>query len=339
MIPALIGVGIAGCGRRILLTQSFHQARARQPISVEQAVRWEQRLALASFVSAMAAGGLQLCCAWASDPSAELVSIVLTYSYAAGLVIRFFVRPVIAIGSLMLAVLPTTLIWVAAPNGAHAILAVVSLCLILAGREAISHLYQITVEQLDLRFELAQHAERDALTGLLNRRGIRQILAGEAAKASAGIADFAVLLIDLDKFKAANDRFGHKTGDRLLCEVSARLLAVAGPNDAVARVGGDEFVVLQRGASRPEESELIARRIVTTVSAPYHFDELQLSIGASVGVALSQLDGFDIDHLLACADEAMYRSKTRALGFCISTGATTRPEPSRSSAEPLHAAM
>ncbi|MFK8081941.1 MAG: diguanylate cyclase [Granulosicoccus sp.] len=162
-------------------------------------------------------------------------------------------------------------------------------------------------------------AHTDELTGLANRRVVMELFASAAE--SAADHDIAVLFIDLDNFKTVNDRLGHEAGDQLLIEVASRIsLAVAWGGGAVddqdvethttiARIGGDEFVVMIYPERHQESTEELASRIVAEVSAPYFICQTDCVIGASVGIAIFPEDANTIDELLAKADQAMYRAK------------------------------
>ena len=160
--------------------------------------------------------------------------------------------------------------------------------------------------------ELAMH---DPLTGLPNRelfhRRIVTVLAeatqdGEAAQDEAGPA---VLLIDLDRFKAVNDTLGHPIGDALLRLVAKRLRSVLRPCDVIARLGGDEFALLVPPIPEPVNLVQLAKRIVDVLGRPYLIDGHLVNIGASVGVAFAPRDGREHSQLLRNADLALYHAK------------------------------
>jgi diguanylate cyclase (GGDEF)-like protein len=119
----------------------------------------------------------------------------------------------------------------------------------------------------------------------------------------------AVLFIDLDGFKAVNDHFGHAFGDRLLQEVAVRLRECVREDDLVARVGGDEFVLLLPYLRQPDDADRIARKLAERVAEPLELDGRVLRVGTSVGIAFFPRDGDDEDGLLTSADSAMYRAK------------------------------
>jgi diguanylate cyclase (GGDEF)-like protein/PAS domain S-box-containing protein len=151
----------------------------------------------------------------------------------------------------------------------------------------------------------------DSLTGMPNRVLFRERLHAALAGVDghAPTVRFAVLYLDLDRFKAVNDLLGHACGDRLLQQAAARLYGVVREGDTVARVGGDEFVVIQLGITQPEQAVSLAERLVQELSQAFHLDGREALIGASVGIALAPLHSDDPDRLLAFADVALYDAK------------------------------
>ncbi|MFC5556096.1 putative bifunctional diguanylate cyclase/phosphodiesterase [Methylobacterium iners] len=152
-------------------------------------------------------------------------------------------------------------------------------------------------------------ARQDPLTGLPNRLLLHERLKEALGRLHRNGEACAVLLIDLDRFKPVNDTLGHPMGDALLSKVADRLRSTVRPTDTVARIGGDEFVILQTGVREASDTQALARRIVDLVGRTYMVDGHLLSIGASVGVALAPNDGADVDKLLKNADLALYRAK------------------------------
>jgi diguanylate cyclase (GGDEF)-like protein/PAS domain S-box-containing protein len=154
-------------------------------------------------------------------------------------------------------------------------------------------------------------AYHDPLTELPNRVQLRDRMRLALAQARRAGRSVAVLFIDLDGFKAVNDRYGHAFGDRLLQEVAARLRECVREDDLVARVGGDEFVLLLPFLRQPDDAERIARKLAERVAEPLELDGRVLRVGTSVGIAFFPRDGDDEDRLLTSADESMYRAKER----------------------------
>jgi diguanylate cyclase (GGDEF)-like protein/PAS domain S-box-containing protein len=158
----------------------------------------------------------------------------------------------------------------------------------------------------DRRREAQLHlrAQTDLLTGLANRRALFDAL---RARLSEGTG-CALLFCDLDGFKVVNDEHGHSVGDQLLADVALRLAELAGPGELVSRFGGDEFVVLCAG--RPDEDlEALAGRVTERVRAPFPGPDGPMSIGVSIGIAVSR-PGDTADDLIGRADRAMYGEKS-----------------------------
>jgi len=165
------------------------------------------------------------------------------------------------------------------------------------------------ITELHLKDERIRHmAFHDALTGLGNRVLLRQRIEGVLNQ--TGGKPFAVLSIDLDRFKTVNDMLGHRAGDELLRQVADRLRGCVDNDDTVARVGGDEFVILHANVAGSSDAEVLATQILQLLGAPYNVNGTPVSIGASIGIALAPWDGTHIDELLGHSDLALYRAKS-----------------------------
>jgi diguanylate cyclase (GGDEF)-like protein/PAS domain S-box-containing protein len=157
--------------------------------------------------------------------------------------------------------------------------------------------------------ELEHRANHDLLTGLPNRDHLQRALQQAMAHAAQTGGGLAVLFLDLDGFKAANDRSGHVAGDRVLREVADRLQQGLRQGDLVARVGGDEFVVLLPGCNDAAAARTIADGLRARLHPPYTLPDGPIQLDASVGIACFPADGSDAETLLAHADRAMYAAK------------------------------
>jgi diguanylate cyclase (GGDEF)-like protein len=174
--------------------------------------------------------------------------------------------------------------------------------------------YRDVTERKVLEEQLRHQAFHDVLTGLANRSLFRDRLAHALARAVRGGRPTAVLYLDLDDFKAVNDRLGHAEGDRLLVAVGERLRSSTRDGDTVARLGGDEFAIIVE-ESDPAEAAVTAGRILEAVARPFDLGERQVAARASIGIAIRLADGGDADELLRWADIAMYAAKARG-GNC-----------------------
>jgi diguanylate cyclase (GGDEF)-like protein len=178
--------------------------------------------------------------------------------------------------------------------------------------------------------QLYRQAHFDPLTGLPNRVLFCSRLSSELQSAAEGMADGAVLYIDLDHFKKINDTVGHAAGDQVLSIAAQRLRACVKEGDTVARLGGDEFAVILRDVVSAEAAHAIAQRIVLSLQQPVNLAGRDHTVCASIGIALFPQDGGAIDTLLRNADTAMYRAKDlgrgRAMFYDVTMGGH-RPVP------------
>ncbi|WP_417499653.1 diguanylate cyclase domain-containing protein [Methylophaga sp.] len=158
--------------------------------------------------------------------------------------------------------------------------------------------------------EHAQHlAHHDALTGLPNRILFRERLHLAMNMAERDKYALALMFIDLDEFKPVNDTHGHDVGDAVLIQCAERIRGCLRKPDSVARLGGDEFVVLLHKVSDEQAAIHVAEKVLETLQSPMTFEDLTVSVGASIGVALYPVHSTEEDGLLNCADFAMYDAK------------------------------
>jgi len=157
-------------------------------------------------------------------------------------------------------------------------------------------------------------AEHDVLSGALNRASFQQTLEQAARRHQQGGPGFAVLCVDLDRFKEVNDAHGHAGGDAVLRETTQRLQRLVRHGDVLARLGGDEFAVLQTEVKDIEAVRSMGERVVDALSRPYEFAGRRLLCGASVGAARFGVDAHGVEDLLHKADVAMYRAKSHGRG-------------------------
>lgn len=161
----------------------------------------------------------------------------------------------------------------------------------------------------DVNEKLASVAMYDALTGLPNRLLLADRFVQATHRATRAKARAAVMFIDLDRFKPVNDTLGHRVGDRLLHDVARRLSVSVRAEDTVARIGGDEFVVVLAGIPDAQTAAAVGRKLVAEIQRPYDIDGHAVDISASIGVALFPDDGDQFETLMEKADRAMYGVK------------------------------
>jgi diguanylate cyclase (GGDEF)-like protein len=160
-----------------------------------------------------------------------------------------------------------------------------------------------------------EQAMQDALTRLPNRRLFGDRVGHALARTVRRPTILSVVYVDLDGFKGVNDTLGHAGGDQLLVLVAERIRALVRPSDTAARIGGDEFAVLVEDIVGEAEASYVAERILTALSAPFVVRGVEVTVGASAGIALSQ-PGITMDELLMKADGAMYEAKAAGRGCC-----------------------
>jgi diguanylate cyclase (GGDEF)-like protein/PAS domain S-box-containing protein len=176
-------------------------------------------------------------------------------------------------------------------------------------------------EERQSQAELARQATHDALTGLPNRVLFERKTTEALERSKTTHSSVAVLFIDLDKLKHVNDTIGHAVGDQLIVTVARRLAAATRPSDLVARISGDEFVVLCEGLLDEQVALDVAERIRTSITGPLVLQGVEIEAGASIGVAMSTSELLNTESaadaavtLLRSADTAMYRAKQRGRG-------------------------
>ena len=172
-------------------------------------------------------------------------------------------------------------------------------------------LHRLSVEQRAAQARFAHQAMHDSLTGLRNRPAVmehidRRIQNGEQ---EASLGGFALLLLDLDGFKAINDNSGHDAGDEVLKQVAIRVEAALRDSDFIARLGGDEFLVVVPQVSDHETAERVGKKIIDVVGSPYLLASGTSSVTVSIGITLFPRDARDRESLMKCADLALYRAK------------------------------
>lgn len=152
-------------------------------------------------------------------------------------------------------------------------------------------------------------SEHDPLTGLPNRILLNDRLTMAIERAEKSGMNLGLLMVDVDRFKEVNDAFGHSVGDKVLCELAKRISHAVRLTDTVARIGGDEFIVLLPELHDPEEARSVAAKIVETVSQTFSFEAVRVPVTVSVGVSTYPDSGRDAENLLHSADIAMYGVK------------------------------
>lgn len=168
-------------------------------------------------------------------------------------------------------------------------------------------------ERFHAQTQMLHMSRHDALTNLPNRMLFRERLEEGLSELREDVR-LSVMTLDLDGFKPVNDTYGHPVGDMLLRQVAERLRSCVREDDTVARIGGDEFVIILPTVRRTSDADLIARRVIETLQKPFEFDGFSISIGTSVGIAFAPDAGTTIDQVVRASDVALYRAKAEGRG-------------------------
>ncbi len=194
-------------------------------------------------------------------------------------------------------------------SGLRANLLLFTLILFVAAIIPVWFIAQAITRRRYYRLELERLAHYDILTGLTNRTLFHDRLQQAINQSERYKTHFALFYIDLDGFKAVNDSHGHETGDMLLKSVADRLKNIVRLSDTVGRMGGDEFTIILINLADRAAAEHVAAKIIDALSKPFLIKDLEIRIGASIGISIYPLDGQDMTLLLKQADNAMYRAK------------------------------
>jgi diguanylate cyclase (GGDEF)-like protein len=172
-------------------------------------------------------------------------------------------------------------------------------------------LRRLSIEQRTAQARFVHQATHDSLTGLRNRPAVMEHIARKLAdgEQEASLGGLALLLLDLDGFKAVNDDLGHDAGDDLLKQAAVRIEVALRDSDYVARLGGDEFLIVVPQVSDKETAERVGKKLIQSVGAPYQLGVSQAKVTASIGISMFPKDARDRESLMKCADLALYRAK------------------------------
>jgi len=304
MIASVARLTITQMHRREAQSERLHPARAR---------RIERHFAIAYLAYALCLGLFTARVLRMPDVELHMLLVALTVGYCAGAAASAGLRPAIAIPSMTLAVLPAIITALVTLEPIYVAMGAILAALLIGGAHTVRQRNRGTMAEIGSRLTFASLARLDGLTAIPNRLALREWFEANFTLAE-GTGAIAVHYIDLDRFKPVNDRHGHPAGDALLSAVAARLSQNLRPGDIAARLGGDEFAVLQLGLNRPDDAELLAARLMATITRPFAIDDLQLEISACIGTAITADRSRDLEQLLMDADAALYRAKRRGHG-------------------------
>lgn len=302
-----VRVGVVFRHRHETLSASLGAARARV---------LEGRFSITYLVFAICLGGFGGFVFQHDVTELHMLTICLLVGYCAGAAAGTGLRPRIALSSMIVAMTPALVAAALRGDMIYMALAVVASALLAGGCHSVLVRHLSTTAEIGQRITFASLARRDVLTQLPNRLALREWFAEHFTFATT-TQSIAVHYLDLDGFKPVNDRFGHPIGDALLQCVAKRLTGALRPGDFLARLGGDEFAVVQLGLAQPEESELVAQRLVSALKAPFLLSGHSVAISTCVGSATTNDQGADLEQLLSRADQVLYAAKKRGRGSVV----------------------
>ena len=316
--PTLIGLGVLGSVAvfaRIVVLLIFRNEVAQAGLGVKRARKLERIFAIAYLIFALLFGLFSARAFVVAMPDTHVLIVALLVGYGAGVAAGIAYRPWISVAAMLLGVLPTIAVAVASPNPIYKAVSILLAVFLAGGIQSMLSQYRFASTGITMKGLFADLAQNDVLTGLRNRFGLGERF-NHITMLGQTQGDLAVHCLDLDRFKPVNDKYGHPVGDLLLQAVAERLARILRGTDFAARIGGDEFVVVQSGIADHTEAEFLARRIVRVLSAPFGIADRTITIGTSVGYALASQTGPNLENLIAAADEALLQAKRNG-GGCI----------------------
>jgi diguanylate cyclase (GGDEF)-like protein len=302
----LTAVGVTVDFIRVFEVLAFRRRAAKgPPLGRAGEERWKRRYAFGTGVTAFTIGLLAARSLLLDDAICSIMAIGIAFGFGAGIVARLSLMPFVAVADLTVMSLPAIAVAFTRLDAPHAGLGMLMAIYMVGAYEMVRLTLNSTINQRLLKQKFEELARLDPMTGVCNR----SVLATDLPRIVAG-GSVAVHAIDLDHFKAANDKFGHPVGDALLKQVAGRLGSLAGEGDLLVRMGGDEFILVQKSVVSFDNAEEMAKRIFEQVTAPYEVMGHDVVIGVSIGIALSSDDGVSAEMLLSRSDKALYRAKT-----------------------------
>ncbi|WP_307088466.1 GGDEF domain-containing protein [Sphingomonas faeni] len=309
-----VAAGMASSVGRLGVIVAYRRQTELRREDRDVSAAWQFRLGISTLSFAGALALLGAICFAQSAPIPQMLATSMLFGFCSGAVARGYVRPRICSAAVTLAAAPIALTAALDGGVGRLMLAAMFLAFLAGSLETIRYAYRREREQIALRNEMTLVARHDPLTSLANRFGLREAF-DEVVRNHGEVPMVAVHCLDLDRFKPVNDRFGHPVGDALLRQLAARIAATVRDGDIAARIGGDEFIVVQAGIARAEEAQIFARRLVRVISAPYSIDGRSIEVGVSLGYATSPPMSVSLDTLIKAADATLYHVKRAGGGI------------------------
>lgn len=305
----LLIAGVAASVVRLIVAWCDKTRACAQNLVIDEARRLEQRFAIAYATFAALLGLFGARTIALPVPEAHMLIICLLVGYAAGVAAGIGRRPYIAIAAMLLAITPAIIVSIIGKDSFHVATALMAAAFLAGGVHSLLGRYARAARDIGRRLTFAALARQDVLTALPNRLGLREWFDQDVTVRREDAEIMAIHCLDLNGFKPVNDSFGHPAGDKLLAMVAKRLAHTIRDTDMVARVGGDEFAIVQRGIADAREAAGLAQRLVAAIERPFQFADRKIQISTCVGYVVPQDGAHDLEHLLSLADEALYAAK------------------------------
>lgn len=314
-------------GSRLFVLNAAQQSIAegkRGPIKLNTllGLGWAAAVGYGTFISILS-----------GDWTAATLAALSSAAMVGGICFRNFAAPRLVGAMIALSLGPAALGAILSGQTILLIIALQVPCYLVAMTKTAMQMNKMLVGTMLAERENDRRAHHDVLTGVLNRAGLNRDIADRTAREET----FSLFYMDLDGFKEVNDTFGHQVGDEVLKLVGERLRSVLRTGDSIARVGGDEFVVIAKGGNAPTAQTLGNRMARIIADDPYRIGSERPEIGISIGVALYPDHGTDLGSLIAEADTALYQAKFWGRSRCIVAGSAveTPPAPTPVAAGPV----
>jgi len=305
LIASALRLSVMLLARRGALRDDFGAARAHI---------LERRFGFAYFAYAAFFGAFAARAFDVADADTHILLVALLFGYGAGVAATVSLRPWISISAILVAIVPTIIVSMTLEGANYWGTGLLTALFLAGGIQSMIQRYRVTSGQITMRRLLATMARQDDLTELPNRLLLREHFAAMTVVAGEGEM-VAMFRLDLDRFKAINDAYGHPVGDDLLRAVAQRLDRVARPDHLAVRLGGDDFVVLQSGITQHRQADILGQQLMVAMTKPFLLAGHDYHIGISIGYAIDMRLHADLDSLLARADQALRQARREARGI------------------------
>ena len=308
-LTILFGLGVAAALLRLTILLLFRNAAANERLSVVAAGQLERRFALSYLIFAVAFGAFSARALVTIAVQDHMLIVGLIFGYGAGVATGISLRPWISISASLLAVAPAIIVSLTMTHDpSYLAIGLLTALFLAGGIESMLRRYKGAAKQISMRRLLSTLARRDSLTGLPNRLLLGDRFAALDANA-AGTDLVAVHRLDLELPTSIDAVYGDDIGDALLKAVAESITRALQPGDFAVRLGGVELAIVQTGLAQAREAQMFARSAISAVARSYAIEGHIINIDASIGYTCETQQDAELEHMLACAHEALQRAK------------------------------